>query len=31
MTTFRRDPASGRLNGPTQTLPLDSVMFTLFA
>jgi 6-phosphogluconolactonase len=31
VTTFRRDPASGRLAGPTQTLPLDSVMFTLFA
>jgi 6-phosphogluconolactonase len=31
VTVFRRDPASGRLTGPTQSLPLDSVMFTLFA
>jgi 6-phosphogluconolactonase len=31
VTIFRRDPASGRLAGPTQTLPLDSVMFSLFA
>jgi len=31
VTVFRRDAASGRLSGPTQTLSLDSVMFTLFA
>jgi 6-phosphogluconolactonase len=31
VTVFRRDGATGRLAGPTQTLPLDSVMFTLFA
>ena len=31
VTVFRRDGGSGRLGGPTQTLPLDSVMFTLFA
>lgn len=31
VTVFRRDGSSGRLTGPTQTLPLDSVMFTLFA
>jgi 6-phosphogluconolactonase len=31
VTAFRRDGATGRLTGPTQTLPLDSVMFTLFA
>jgi 6-phosphogluconolactonase len=31
VTVFRRDPASGRLTGPVQSLPLDSVMFTLFA
>ncbi|HEY5055528.1 MAG TPA: lactonase family protein [Acidobacteriaceae bacterium] len=31
VTIFRRDPASGRLGGPVQTVPLDSVMFTLFA
>ena len=31
VTVFRRDPASGRIGGPVQTLPLDSVMFTLFA
>ena len=31
VTVFRRDPASGRIAGPVQTLPLDSVMFTLFA
>jgi 6-phosphogluconolactonase len=31
VTVFRRDTTSGRLTGPAQTLPLDSVMFTLFA
>lgn len=31
VTVFRRDPTSGRLGGPVQTLPIDSVMFTLFA
>jgi 6-phosphogluconolactonase len=31
VTVFRRDGSSGRLTGPTQTLPLDSVLFTLFA
>jgi 6-phosphogluconolactonase len=31
VTVFRRDGASGRLGGPTQSIPLDSVMFTLFA
>jgi 6-phosphogluconolactonase len=28
---FRRDSASGRIGGPTQTIPLDSPMFCLFA
>ena len=31
VTVFRRDPATGQLGGPTQSIPLDSVMFTLFA
>jgi 6-phosphogluconolactonase len=31
VTIFRRDGGSGRIGGPTQTIPLDSVMFTLFA
>lgn len=31
ITVFRRDGGTGRLGGPTQTLPLDSPMFTLFA
>ena len=31
VTVFRRDGATGRLGGPTQTVPLDSVMFSLFA
>jgi 6-phosphogluconolactonase len=31
VTVFRRDGASGRLTGPTQSLALDSVFFTLFA
>ena len=28
---FRRDAASGRIGGPTHSLPLDSPMFALFA
>ena len=31
VTIFRRDPATGKLSGPTQTVPLDSPLFTLFA
>jgi len=31
VTVFRRDPASGKIGGPTQSIPLDSPMFTLFA
>jgi 6-phosphogluconolactonase len=31
VTVFRREGGTGRLNGPVQTLQLDSVMFTLFA
>jgi 6-phosphogluconolactonase len=31
VTVFRRDPATGRIGGPTQSVALDSVMFTLFA
>jgi 6-phosphogluconolactonase len=31
VTVFRRDPATGRIAGPMQTLPLDSPMFALFA
>ena len=31
VTVFRRDGGTGRLTGPTQTVPLDSVMFTMFA
>ena len=31
VTVFRRDGGSGHLTGPTQTVALDSVMFTLFA
>jgi 6-phosphogluconolactonase len=30
VTVFRRDGATGKLSGPVQTLPLDSVMFSLF-
>jgi 6-phosphogluconolactonase len=30
VTIFRRDGASGKLNGPVQTVGLDSPMFTLF-
>jgi 6-phosphogluconolactonase len=31
VTVFRRDAATGKLDGPTQNVPLDSPMFTLFA
>jgi 6-phosphogluconolactonase len=31
VTVFRRDGGTGRLGGPVQTIPLDSVMFSLFA
>lgn len=31
VTVFRRDLGTGKLSGPAQTIPLDSVMFTLFA
>ena len=31
VTVFHRDAATGKLTGPTQTVPLDSPMFTLFA
>jgi 6-phosphogluconolactonase len=31
VTIFRRDSASGRIAGPTQSLPLDSPMVSLFA
>ena len=31
VTVFRRDGGTGRIAGPVQTVPLDSVMFTLFA
>jgi 6-phosphogluconolactonase len=30
VTIFRRDPATGKLTGPTQTVPLDSPLYTLF-
>jgi 6-phosphogluconolactonase len=30
VTVFRRNPATGLLAGPTQTVPLDSPLFTLF-
>ncbi|MDP9037950.1 MAG: lactonase family protein [Acidobacteriota bacterium] len=30
VAVFRRDPVSGRLTGPTQTIPLDSPMIALF-
>jgi 6-phosphogluconolactonase len=30
ITIFRRDTATGKLTGPTQTVPIDSPMFTLF-
>ena len=31
VTVFHRDAASGKLSGPTQTIAIDSPMFTLFA
>ncbi|HTD97065.1 MAG TPA: lactonase family protein, partial [Edaphobacter sp.] len=31
ITVFRREAGTGRLSGPTQTVPLDSPLFTLFA
>ncbi len=31
VTVFRRDGGTGHLGGPTQTIALDSVMFTMFA
>ena len=31
VTVFRRDPTTGELSGPTQTVALDSPLFTLFA
>jgi len=31
VTVFRRDSATGKLSGPTQTITVDSPMFTLFA
>jgi 6-phosphogluconolactonase len=30
VAVFRRDTTSGKLNGPTQTVPLDSPLYTLF-
>ncbi len=30
ITIFRRDAATGKLNGPIQTIPLDSPLYTLF-
>jgi len=30
VTVFRRDAATGKLTGPTQTVPLDSPLYTLF-
>ena len=30
ITVFRRDAATGKLTGPTQTVPLDSPLYTLF-
>jgi 6-phosphogluconolactonase len=31
VTVFRREEDTGKLDGPVQTVQLDSVMFTLFA
>jgi 6-phosphogluconolactonase len=31
VTVFRRDAASGKLSGPTQSVPLGAPLFTLFA
>jgi 6-phosphogluconolactonase len=30
ITIFRRDPVTGKLSGPTQTVPLESPLYTLF-
>jgi 6-phosphogluconolactonase len=30
ITIFRRDAATGKLTGPTQTVPIDSPLYTLF-
>ena len=30
VTVFHRDQGSGKLTGPTQVVPIDSVQFTLF-
>jgi 6-phosphogluconolactonase len=30
ITIFRRDAVTGKLNGPTQSIPLDSPLYTLF-
>jgi 6-phosphogluconolactonase len=30
VTIFRRDPTTGKLTGPTQTVPLDSPLYSLF-
>jgi 6-phosphogluconolactonase len=30
ITIFRRDAATGKLTGPTQTIPIDSPLYTLF-
>jgi 6-phosphogluconolactonase len=30
VTVFARDPGTGKLSGPVQTMPLESPMFTLF-
>jgi 6-phosphogluconolactonase len=31
ITVFRRDPGTGKLSGPIETVPVDSPLFTLFA
>jgi 6-phosphogluconolactonase len=31
ITVFRRDQGTGKLTGPTQTVSIDSPMYTLFA
>ncbi len=31
ITVFKRDAATGQLSGPTQTLPVDAPLYTLFA
>jgi len=30
VTVFKRDTVTGKLSGPTQTVPLDSPLYTLF-